>query len=69
MRLWVATVNRNHLDMALMDSSTQKKKKRMKFHMCVCPKNLLEAVFDTLAASNLKNVALWFLNLNKIFGT
>ena len=44
-QLWAATITRNHLNMAEMDSEL-KKKSEMAYHMCVCPKNHLEAVFD-----------------------
>ena len=39
------------------------KKNEIIYHMFVCPKNHLEAEFGRLAASDLKNVAFWFLNV------
>ena len=42
-QLWAATITRNHLKMAEMDSAKKKKKKEMSYQMCVCSKNHLEA--------------------------
>ena len=43
--LWAATIARNHLKMAEMDAATQKKNPKSTYHMCLCQKNHLEAVF------------------------
>ena len=40
--IWAATITRNHLRMAEMDSATEKNLE-MTYHMCLCSKNHLEA--------------------------